>query len=889
MAFVLSFDGSSNQARTASEDAGVQGATTTIAVKIRLNKAAFPSAGTVTLLEVSDGASTRKLLLDLYNASTTQFGLLIYASNWGSINGTLDKSAIAAGEYVVVYAHSDPSGGRFMGVYKEDGTLLGSASQATGPATLPAVGHVAIAAKYDGTADLPSGAGIDGVALYSSTLAGADRYSAPAAADSGIVALWAFDEGSGTSAANAAGTEPLTLAGHSWVEGGTWDAAAAANTEPSISIDQSSPQAAPMGAELALSATATDAEDADLSGSIAWSSDDERVATVDSGTGVVTPVAPGTATITATVTDSGGLQASDTVGVTVSATGSPFAATDYPGLVGWYDPSQLAGSDGDSVVTVPDQSGNSRDLAASGTAPTLETNEFHALPCLRFSAANSRLASSDVGFDTTRATVFVVAYSEGAIPPSADEYLFSKSASNPDALAVLREGSASGGQWLGGMRTAATPGTLQSLESDWWARPGWLVHELVYDGATFTYRVNGNLIATSAVAGDIDTVSGGAFTLGNHPTTDAAWGGMIGDAVFYGQALTAAERNAIAYDLALKWSEGRIAAADPANPIFTAAECGIDDIVELKPARLYLDGSTWYLFFCMRDAAGWVGASYATSPAADPWNFTPSGVQMIPATANCGGISAVRSGGTWYAYVEDRDAGTISLYTGATLDALTNQGVVISGSGVENAHDQYVRMPSTPLFDSDTSTWYMLVDGRAQFATSGIGSIYLYSSSDLSTWTQVALVLAPSAAEDWEKHDVGGPDWVKVGSTFWMVYTGYNVQMGHTEQDYPHHIGLASSTDRLNWTRHEQNPIAWTIPGSWFEASLEAPTIADIGGRLQVMVSGRPASPGGDFGRWETTIATTAVPTDPPTVTEPWNFWRERALRRLNRPWRGRP
>ena len=96
-----------------------------------------------------------------------------------------------------------------------------------------------------------------------------------------------------------------------------------ANTAPTVSISApSNGTTATEGTSVTFTGTANDSEDGDLSSSIAWSSDLDG--TLGSGASVSTSaLSVGTHTITASVTDSGGLSGSDVVSVTIEAiTGS---------------------------------------------------------------------------------------------------------------------------------------------------------------------------------------------------------------------------------------------------------------------------------------------------------------------------------------------------------------------------------------------------------------------------------------------------------------------------------------------------------------------------------------------------------------------------------------
>jgi hypothetical protein len=90
--------------------------------------------------------------------------------------------------------------------------------------------------------------------------------------------------------------------------------ASGAPTPPTISIDQGASASVAEGATLQLTATVTGRP----TPSVTWSSDDTDVATVHATTGLVTGVAMGACTITATATNSEGSDA-DTLALTVTA------------------------------------------------------------------------------------------------------------------------------------------------------------------------------------------------------------------------------------------------------------------------------------------------------------------------------------------------------------------------------------------------------------------------------------------------------------------------------------------------------------------------------------------------------------------------------------------
>jgi hypothetical protein len=102
------------------------------------------------------------------------------------------------------------------------------------------------------------------------------------------------------------------------------------NTAPSVSIlTPTSGASYTSGDNVSFSGSASDTEDGDLSASLAWSSDLDG--SIGSGASFATTgLSVGTHTITASVTDSGGLPGSDAITVTVNAAGGiSLAASGY--------------------------------------------------------------------------------------------------------------------------------------------------------------------------------------------------------------------------------------------------------------------------------------------------------------------------------------------------------------------------------------------------------------------------------------------------------------------------------------------------------------------------------------------------------------------------------
>lgn len=218
------------------------GTASTIAVKVRLNGACLLSPAAYArriVWEIGSLAGARRCNLRLYhnpspNPDVVQFDLL---NNGGSsVSMTYDRTAIVSGDYYIIYTALGP-GGWDLKLFASDGTQLASQTNAdtSGPgASNSANGKLSVGQGVDSAATTDSMVGyVDGIAVYSAVLAGDARWSAPAAADANILSMVCFDEGTGTTAADAAtGGSNLTLSGAGWQSGGTW---ASDTTAPTLS------------------------------------------------------------------------------------------------------------------------------------------------------------------------------------------------------------------------------------------------------------------------------------------------------------------------------------------------------------------------------------------------------------------------------------------------------------------------------------------------------------------------------------------------------------------------------------------------------------------------------------------------------------------------------
>jgi len=101
----------------------------------------------------------------------------------------------------------------------------------------------------------------------------------------------------------------------------------------------------------------------------------------------------------------------------------------------------------------------------------------------------------------------------------------------------------------------------------------------------------------------------------------------------------------------------------------------------------------------------------------------------------------------------------------------------------------------------DGNTYYLYAED--EHTGDGDGAfIDLYTSTDRINWTRYGTVLSPSG-NGWEESDVGTPTVWKEGNTWYMLYEGLRSGIAGK-------VGLATSSDGKNWTRHAGNPVLST-------------------------------------------------------------------------------
>jgi VCBS repeat-containing protein len=106
------------------------------------------------------------------------------------------------------------------------------------------------------------------------------------------------------------------------------------------------------------------------------------------------------------------------------------------------------------------------------------------------------------------------------------------------------------------------------------------------------------------------------------------------------------------------------------------------------------------------------------------------------------------------------------------------------------------------------STFY---DGSIYHNFVNYGTINHYTSPDGINWTADPANPVLTPTQTWEGGNVGVPMAWKEGSTWYMLYRGGS----------PNVIGLATSTDAVNWTKSEANPVLVGDSGAWDDTALD--------------------------------------------------------------------
>jgi hypothetical protein len=111
------------------------------------------------------------------------------------------------------------------------------------------------------------------------------------------------------------------------------------------------------------------------------------------------------------------------------------------------------------------------------------------------------------------------------------------------------------------------------------------------------------------------------------------------------------------------------------------------------------------------------------------------------------------------------------------------------------------------------NTYYMFAEN--EYTGDGDGAtIDLYTSADKVHWTRHGVVLSPGD-DVWDANAVGTPTVWKEANTWYMLYEGFGSGLAGQ-------VGLATSLDGKNWSRHPQNPVLTNALGDQFDIAIDS-------------------------------------------------------------------
>lgn len=255
------------------------------------------------------------------------------------------------------------------------------------------------------------------------------------------------------------------------------------------------------------------------------------------------------------------------------------------------------------------------------------------------------------------------------------------------------------------------------------------------------------------------------------------------------------------------------------------------------------DGS-FYMFY--GGAGGWdpEKVGLATSPDGVTWTKYSGNPIFGYGTsgqwddAQIAHFQVIHEGNTWKAWYAGRRAGDPRRWQIGY--ATSNDGItwtryasnpVLSYGGGSDWDSEWV-IPSCILREGDT--YYMFYWGSSDGSTQSTWKIGLATSSDGISWTKHGSnpVLAGNA-NAWE-NGILDADVVKIGSTYYMFYQGNTSDFNYSC------INLASSSDMVNWTRFDDNPLARGSNGEWDDQWNEGPVLLRMANKWMMYYMGAP-------------------------------------------------
>ena len=159
--------------------------------------------------------------------------------------------------------------------------------------------------------------------------------------------------------------------------------------------------------------------------------------------------------------------------------------------------------------------------------------------------------------------------------------------------------------------------------------------------------------------------------------------------------------------------------------------------------------------------------------------------------------------GIYYMYEEWSDADTwyIGYRTSSNGVDWSARSSALLTKGTAGQFDDWGQ--ADPSVIVEDGTWKMWFDATQGSFTNWISHGYA-TSPDGVNWTKYGAVIDRGESGEWDDFAIHHPCVLKHNGLYYMFYSGSNQAYSPT---FVHHIGLATSPDGINWTKHANNPI----------------------------------------------------------------------------------
>jgi predicted GH43/DUF377 family glycosyl hydrolase len=214
----------------------------------------------------------------------------------------------------------------------------------------------------------------------------------------------------------------------------------------------------------------------------------------------------------------------------------------------------------------------------------------------------------------------------------------------------------------------------------------------------------------------------------------------------------------------------------------------------------------------------WIGRNRGSVSWSSYWNarFTgipirhfnnPLGTDEVVGD-DCWFRCIVKVGATYHLFEENTAAvWSITKRTSTNGLGFTAKSAPLLAAGGAGTFDVRGQADPTVIYDG-VGDWKMWFDALGPVNW----TVGYATSADGTTWVNHGKVIDVGAGAAWDNYSIHHPVCIKVNSIYYLFYSGAKTTDGNGVK----HIGLATSTDGINWTKEPSNPvISCGASGTW--------------------------------------------------------------------------